>query len=256
VHEFAGDLRSWDAQVAAFRDRYQCVVYSARGYPGSDAPRDPAAYSQAQHVADCSALIAALGIGPVHLAGLSMGGSVAVQMGLLHREQVRSLTIAGCGSGAMPEDAAGFRADQAALADEFEAAGSRVVAERYAQRAVRRRLAEKDPAAGRAFVEHMASHDPASAALTIRGVQMRRPSVLDHAAQLAALDIPALVICGDEDDQCVAPALFLAQTLPNAGLAIYPRTGHTLNLEEPQRFNADLGAFLAAVERACWCPLG
>ena len=255
VHEFAGDYRSWAPQVAAFRDRFTCVTYSARGYPGSEVPEGPAAYSQAQQVADCSALIAALELGPVHLAGLSMGGSVAVQMGLHHREQVRSLTIAGCGSGAMPEHAAGFLADQAALATEFESAGSRAVAERYARRPSRCRLAEKDAAAGRAFVDHLASHDAAAAALTIRGVQMRRPSILDHAAALAAVDLPALIVCGDEDELCVEPSRFLAQTMPNAGLSVYPRYGAYAHLRAAERFNADVAAFLEAVQREAWRPL-
>ena len=255
VHEFAGDYRAWAAQVAALRNRYRCIVYSARGYPGSDAPADARAYSQAQHVEDCNALIKALGLGPVHVVGLSMGGSVAVQMGVQHRQAVRSLVIAGCGSGAMPQHHRDFVADQAKLAAEFESAGSPAVAARYAERPVRRRVAEKNPQAGRAFVEHMGSHDAAAAALTIRGVQMRRPSILEDAAKLAHVAVPALVIVGDEDELCVEPSLFLARTLPNAGLAIYPRAGHTLNLEEPARFNADLAMFLDASERGEWRAL-
>ena len=48
VHEFAGDLRSWEPQVRYFSRRYRCVVYNARGYPPSDVPEDQGAYSQAR----------------------------------------------------------------------------------------------------------------------------------------------------------------------------------------------------------------
>ena len=46
IHEFSGDHRSWAPQVRAFSRRHRCVTYSARGYPPSDMPDDPDAYSQ------------------------------------------------------------------------------------------------------------------------------------------------------------------------------------------------------------------
>ena len=46
VHEFAGDLESWEPQLAHFARRYRCVAFNARGYPPSDVPSDPDAYSQ------------------------------------------------------------------------------------------------------------------------------------------------------------------------------------------------------------------
>src|SRR5438128_9826798 len=47
VHEFGGDYRSWEPQVRYFSRRYLCVTYNARGYPPSDVPKEPSAYSQA-----------------------------------------------------------------------------------------------------------------------------------------------------------------------------------------------------------------
>ena len=46
VHEFAGDLRSWEPQVRALARRHRCITFNARGYPPSDVPDDPKAYSQ------------------------------------------------------------------------------------------------------------------------------------------------------------------------------------------------------------------
>jgi pimeloyl-ACP methyl ester carboxylesterase len=48
IHEFAGDHRSWEPQIRFFSAAYHCVTYAARGYPPSDVPTDPAAYSQAR----------------------------------------------------------------------------------------------------------------------------------------------------------------------------------------------------------------
>src|SRR2546430_13123516 len=47
VHEFGGDYRSWEPQVRYFSRRHLCVTYNARGYPPSDVPKEPSAYSQA-----------------------------------------------------------------------------------------------------------------------------------------------------------------------------------------------------------------
>ncbi|HEV3463960.1 MAG TPA: alpha/beta fold hydrolase, partial [Actinomycetota bacterium] len=55
VHEFAGDHRSWEPQVRALSRRHRCVTFAARGYPPSDVPTDPAAYSQYRAVADAVA---------------------------------------------------------------------------------------------------------------------------------------------------------------------------------------------------------
>ena len=63
VHEFAGDHRSWEPQVRFFSAAYRCVTYAARGYPPSDVPTDPEAYSQERAVADAIAVLDGLKIG-------------------------------------------------------------------------------------------------------------------------------------------------------------------------------------------------
>src|SRR5215469_10599994 len=74
IHEFAGDHRSWEPQVRYFSRAYRCITYAARGYPPSDVPSDPAAYSQDQAVADAVAVLDGSGIERAHVIGLSMGG--------------------------------------------------------------------------------------------------------------------------------------------------------------------------------------
>src|SRR6266581_1969827 len=80
VHEFAGDHRSWEPQVRFFSAAYRCVTYAARGYPPSDVPTDPEAYSQDRAVADAIAVLDGLGIGRAHVVGLSMGGFTALHL--------------------------------------------------------------------------------------------------------------------------------------------------------------------------------
>ena len=62
VHEFAGDYASWHLQVRFFSRRYRTIVYNARGYPPSDVPDDPGAYSQDLAVDDIVGVLDHLGI--------------------------------------------------------------------------------------------------------------------------------------------------------------------------------------------------
>ena len=66
--------------------------------------------------------------------------------------------------------------------------------------------------------------------------------------------MPLLIVCGDEDDPCVGPSIFLRRTVPNSGLAMLPHTGHACNLEEPAAFNAAVAEFLAQAEAGKWGP--
>jgi pimeloyl-ACP methyl ester carboxylesterase len=66
------------------------------------------------------------------------------------------------------------------------------------------------------------------------------------------MHVPTLVINGDEDDQCIAPGIFLKKTIPACGLLMLPKTGHTINLEEPDWFNLFVADFIATVEADRW----
>jgi pimeloyl-ACP methyl ester carboxylesterase len=66
--------------------------------------------------------------------------------------------------------------------------------------------------------------------------------------------VPTLVIVGDEDDHCIQPGVFMKKTIPACGLLILPKTGHTINLEEPGYFNGFVGDFLTSVELGKWAP--
>ena len=81
VHEFAGEVESWRPQVQFFARRYRTIAYNARGYPPSDVPDDPGAYSQERAVEDIRGVLDHLGIPKAHLCGLSMGGYAVLHFG-------------------------------------------------------------------------------------------------------------------------------------------------------------------------------
>jgi pimeloyl-ACP methyl ester carboxylesterase len=254
VHEFAGDHRSWEPQVRALSRRYRCITYNARGYPPSDVPEDPAAYSQGRAVADAVAVLDALEVDRAYVVGLSMGGFATLHLGLRHPDRARALVVAGCGYGAHPERRAAFRDESTVVADAFAAEGAAEVAKRYAVGPARVQLQNKDPRAWAEFAAQLAEHSPEGSALTMRGVQRERPSLYDLAGELRELTVPTLIVAGDEDEGCLEPSLMLKRTIPSAGLAVLPKTGHTCNLEEPEAFNRLVRTFFADVDHGAWAP--
>jgi pimeloyl-ACP methyl ester carboxylesterase len=252
VHEFAGDHRSWEPQVRALSRRYRCIAYNARGYPPSDVPDDAAAYSQARAVGDAIAVLDALAVDRAHVVGLSMGGFATLHLGLRHPDRARSLVVAACGYGAQPERQAAFRQESEAVADAFARDGAAAVAERYAVGPARVQFQNKDPRGWAEFAAQLAEHSSQGSALTMRGVQAARPSLYDLTDELHDLMVPTLVVSGDEDEGCLEPSLMLKRTIPTAGLALLPKTGHTCNLEEPDLFNRLLERFFADVENGAW----
>ena len=81
---------------------------------------------------------------------------------------------------------------------------------------------------------------------------LARPSLYDFESDIRKLSVPALIVVGDEDDHCIEPSLFLKAAIPASGLVMLPKSGHVVNLEEPDLFNAVLGDFLTRVDAGRW----
>lgn len=254
VHEFGGDHRSWEPQMRYFARRHRVITYGARGYPPSDVPQDVDAYSQIKAVEDIVAVLDHLDIDKAHVVGLSMGGFATLHLGLRAPERALSLTVAGAGYGAEKAFEDYFRGVSNEVAAQFERQGAAQFAKIYALGASRVQFQNKDPRGWQTFATQLGEHDSVGSANTMRGVQAKRPSLYDLEAEIAACRVPTLVVVGDEDDHCLQPGIFLKKTMPACGLAVMPKTGHTLNLEEPEAFNRLVGEFITQVEADAWGP--
>ncbi len=243
-HEFAGSMESWEAQVRFFARRFRVITFNARGYPPSDVPGDAGHYSQQHNVDDLAALLRHLQIDRAFIGGLSMGGATTVHFGLQHPEIARALIIASAGSGS--DDPPTFRENCRRLAGSLRADGTKAL-DGYATGPARVQLRRKDPRGYEEFRRLLMAHSPEGSAFTMENVQGGRPPIYDFEASLRELRIPTLVLIGDEDEPCINPALFLKRTIPGAGLAVFPNSGHCINLEEPDLFNRLVLDFLTAV---------
>ena len=254
VHEFAGDHRSFEPQLRYFARRYRVVAYDARGYPPSDVPAQLARYGQDRARDDIRAVLDALGIAQAHVIGISMGSYATLHFGLAYPERALSLVLGGCGHGSSRDagERARFQKDAEESAALLEARGMAPFAADYALSPSRLAFQRKDARGWAEFARQLAEHSAIGSAMTLRGVQARRPSLYDLAERMAKLSVPVLVATGDEDWPCLEPALFLKRTIPSAALAMLPNTGHTLNIEEPAAFNRLCEDFFHQVEVGRW----
>jgi len=248
-HEFGGDHRSWDPQVKFFARRFRVITYNARGYPPSEVPTDPNLYSQDRAVADLLGLLDHLSIERAHLAGLSMGGGVVLNFGVAHPDRARSLIVAGAGTGSQDPESFRKQCNDNALRMETDWASA---AAAFPRNPNRLRFMKKDPKGWQEHADGFAAHSPIGSALTMRGVQAARPSLFSLEDRLKTLTVPTLILVGDEDTGCIQPAVFLKRCIAEAGWAVFPRSGHLINLEEPALFNDLVSGFLAAVDAGRW----
>lgn len=252
VHEFGSDHRGWEPQLRQFGKRYRCIAYSARGYTPSDVPADPKAYSYQHVMRDAVAVLDHLKIESAHFIGLSMGGYTSLQVALNNPKRVRSMVLAGTGSGSERWYTGEFHKYSRELGDMFEREGSARVAETYGMGPSRVPFLLKDPRGFAEFSRRLAEHDAGGSANTSRGFQGARPSLYDFANDIRKLATSALIVVGDEDERCIEPSLFLKDTIPASGLVVLPKTGHVVNLEEPELFNLVVDDFLSRVDAGRW----
>jgi pimeloyl-ACP methyl ester carboxylesterase len=252
IHEFAGNHRTWAAQMTTLGKTHRCIAYSARGYPPSDVPADDGAYGQDIALGDAIAVLEALGIERAHIVGHSMGAYTALHVGLKHPDRCLSVAALGCGWGSHPDEretARGLCEDIAVMFREKTITES---AATYARFPMRHTFEAKDPTGFAAFEEILGGLSPEGAALTMLNLQRDRPTLWDMEEKLKDFAPPLLVLVGDEDHPCLDGSLFLKRTVPTAALQIVPRAGHTITMEEPAIVNAALEDLFAAASAGTW----
>lgn len=254
VHEFSGDSRSWETQMRFFSRRYRCIAFNARGYPPSDVPPAHSKYSWRIAVDDIADVLRHLGIKKAHVVGCSMGAYSALQFGMRYPAMALSVTTLGAGAGSEPTTRKAFLKTTEAHAQLFETIGTPATLKQRGISAARIPQMVKDPRGFAEFLRIHHSHSGIGLARVLRGVQAKRPPVYELERGLRGFRPPLLVMCGDEDDSSIGPALFIKRTSRNARLWICPAAGHTVNTEEPDLFNRNLLDFLTLVDSGGWKP--
>jgi 3-oxoadipate enol-lactonase len=237
THGLGNDLRFWDDVEKPLAEHHRLLRWDVRGFGASDKPPGP--YGTQLLAADLAALLDALGLERVHLAGLSMGGVVAQRFALDFGHRVRSLILISTSS------EVGERAVRSwqRLADRVEREG---FDERTADASpsFSAAFAARHPARVRALSEQVRDNDPAAYAAAARAV-----SEYNWTADLSRVAAPTLILQGLAD-RLTPPggSVRMQRALPRARLLLVADTGHFLPLERPILFACSVLAFTGAVD--------
>lgn len=224
-------------QIAALRARYRCIAWDHRGQ-GQSAADDRHHIGMELVTGDAIRLLERLAPGPVHFAGLSMGGFVGMRIAARRPDLLRSLILLETSSEPEPrENVPRYRL----LSSLSRLVGPKVLASRIAPIMLGASF-RGDPARRselRAAVEVMTRR---------RDIWRAVAGVVDRAGvthELVRITCPTLVIVGDEDTATVpAKAELIASRIGGSTLVRIPRAGHSSSIEEPAAVTAAIAAFL------------
>ena len=237
VHGLGSSSRDWEEQVGFFANRYRVIVFDVRGHGKSGKPPGP--YSIPLFATDTAKMLKALGVGPAHVVGISMGGMIAFQMAVSQPGMVRSLVIVN----SSPEFLVRKFKERMQVWQRFLIV--RLLGMRKMGEVLSRRLFPKVEHKGlrTVFVERWAENDARAYREAMRAIVGW--SVAD---QIENIRCSTLVIASEGDYIPVAVKKAYVERMARAELVVIEDARHALPAEHPEEFNAAIESFL--VEQA------
>jgi len=251
AHEFGGDPRSWNDQVAHFSGSCRCIRYAARGFAPSDVPHDKVAYGQESSTGDLEVLADHLELDGFHLVGCSMGSFTSLMYACCHPRRLVSLTLTGISSG--PHTPGEHEAYRAYITGEVETISGELAdgtARWFREDPANATFIAKHPHRWATYLERAVFQSHHGALMTVSTLHRGRISLRSIEHLIAAIEAPVLLIWGETDLPGVHQAsAWLAETLPHGQTCMVEGAGHLVQVEEPERFNAELGHLLKETNR-------
>ena len=224
VHGAGVDGRMWQPQLAALADEFTVVAWDEPGAGRSDDLHEDFALADYAHC--LAAVIDVLGLGRVHLVGLSWGGTVVQELYGHHPDLVATLILAG--------SYAGWKGSLSAEEVDARVEGVRTMldaGERYDPPGL---FAAAPPREFASLLEDMTS----AARSASLWAQLSMMAKTDQRDLLPRIAVPTLLIWGEQDARSpLSVARQFANAIPKAELKVIPEAGHISNLEQPDPFN-------------------
>jgi 2-succinyl-6-hydroxy-2,4-cyclohexadiene-1-carboxylate synthase len=237
VHGFSGSSEDWTETAAALQDAgHTGVGIDLPGHGLTGVPGDPRRFTMAETARDLTTLITTLGIAQAHWMGYSMGGRVALYLGITEPARVSSLILESASPGIAEEpEREERRARDEALAAEIGSRGVRWFVEHWESLPIfesQRGLPEETRSAQRA---RRLRNSTAGLADSLRGLGQGTQKFLGP--RLGSLRCPTLLLAGALDPKYAGLAQQMAAAIPDAEVVLVPGAGHNIHLEQPEVFH-------------------
>jgi 2-succinyl-6-hydroxy-2,4-cyclohexadiene-1-carboxylate synthase len=237
LHGFTGSSENWRDVAGLLADRFNIFTVDLPGHGQTSAPDDVNSYTLTATSDGLARLIETVLGQPAYVLGYSMGGRVALHLGINHPAVVRALVLESASPGldSAEERAARIASDEA-LAERIERGGVPAFVEAWEGLPLWASQRALPPAAQERLHLQRLRNSARGLALSLRGMGAGvQPSLW---SQLADIRCPTWLIAGALDAKFVAINQRMAELIPGARLCILPDAGHAAHLEQPGAFSA------------------
>jgi pimeloyl-ACP methyl ester carboxylesterase len=247
IHGSIGDYREWSKQMTPLSQHYHIIAYSRRYHWPNPAPGSDADAGLDQQVNDLLDFIKFIGIGPVRIVGHSFGGAIALSFTLQHPELVQGLVLAEPAVsgvlGKTPANDSSLKESQAIRAtmkDVFATGNIELIAKTYADHVAPGDFERANPEERKMLFDNVS-------ALQLDFNSQRPPFTCEDAQTIT---VPVLVLAGNQSPMGLQRiAETTAQCIRGARFVRIPQATHWLQHDQPQLFNDEVLAFLAAIKK-------
>ncbi|MEO8591034.1 MAG: alpha/beta fold hydrolase [Flavobacteriales bacterium] len=240
IHGFPHDRRLWGKQLTGLQDTARVIIPDLRGFGASG---DPAGtMTMDDHAADLHALLEELGIQKVVVAGLSMGGYIALAFLARYPDVVKGLILSNTRATADSDEAREGRED---TARKVMTEGVPLLARAMLPKMLSQERLSTQPGLSSSIKTMMAEQRPAGVVAALRGMAARP----DRTPMLSTIRVPTLIITGSIDT-VIPPSESeaMARAIPGSKLLVIPNVAHLSNVEAPDAFNSAVRVFMAELK--------
>jgi len=239
LHAFPLASTMWEQQFKAVPSGWRLLAPDLRGFGGSTIEQESESPSMDDYAADVLHLLQELSIPSAVVGGCSMGGYATFAVLRNAPQVVRAAVLADTRAGA---DNSEGRENRRTLLAHLDREGPAGVAREMMPKLLGRTTLIERPEIESNIRLLIKQQTPAA----IRGATMRMMHRPDSTATLQSLNVPTLIVVGEEDTLTpVAESQKMAEVIATAELVVIPGAGHLSNIEQPQAFNTALNGFLS-----------
>ena len=244
LHGFTGDCSTWNQLVNVLVDSFQVISIDLTGHGMTDSPADISRYEMKSVAHDVITILDKIGIEQTHVLGYSMGGRLALSMAVLYPERIKSLVLESASPGLKTLEERDKRIQQdELLAKRINEKGIKEFVDYWEQ--IPLFLSQKNlpELSHKAIRIQRLANNPLGLANSLKGMGTgKQPSWWKS---LHRLEIPVLLLCGEQDEKFCQIALEMQDLIPNAKLVTFKGVGHAIHVEDPVKFGTMIVEFLS-----------
>ena len=244
LHGFTGSTRNWESVVPPLTKNHTVITVDLPGHGQTPSPTDLSAYQMESVAPALNGLMEEMGHSSFNLLGYSMGGRLTLYMAIQYPAHVSKLILESASPGLKTaEERDARRASDNALADRIESEGVESFVDFWESISLWESQKDLTQKAAANLRQIRLENNPSGLANSLRGMGTgRQPSLW---GSLKHLKSPTLLLTGELDGKFCKIGAEMHRLMPNSQHKIIPLAGHTIHLEQPDQWLAEVQQFLA-----------